>query len=1790
MNTILLQKLFSFTKKTTATTFIGSVVLLCMLVFSNTTQAQVATNYGFSEQGITPAYADLPSNTKTQLITGIWTNAVVNTPIGFTFTFNGSNYTNTNVSANGFITFGATAPAVVTAKPISSSEAYAGTISAFGSDLEVITNYDDPLFPGNQGNSVSKMLTGSSPNQILKIEYRLVRRTPTTTSLMSFQIWLYQTTNVIEIHYDVASHNANVPGEVGLRGLTNTDYNNRSWATGNWPTLPTTTPAGTANTSFMLLRASTTIPVGANRTFRWTPVNCSTPLTPNYTNLLSSSVSLTWGVPAPVPTQYNYEVRTSGAGGSGAAGLTTSGTVAASPANATGLAPGTTYTAYVRSDCGAGGQSAWVACGTFTTLCAPTTVPYTRYIEEGMDVIVPGIPTCMTRQNAGTGNQWVTTPQVGAGFFDEHLIYNFHPTNAANAWVYSQGISMTAGTTYRLSYLYGGSSQFTFITNKMKVMYGAVPQASSMTTLLDDHPTIKTSAFTNVVNFTAPSTGVFYFGFQAYSAANNGELYLDDIEIFTSTCRQPTGVTIPPALVTFNSALVTWTAPTPAPTGGYAYYLSTSPTPPGNSTPPTGVLPAGTTITTLNSLTPSTTYYFWVRGNCGFGEFSEWSTSGTFTTSVAPPAYCIPSGAGFAQDPNGITNVTMGSINNTTGLELPNYYGNYSGLTTNVAQGATVPVSITFRTGWTYNTKIWIDWNNNGSFLDAGEEVYSGTSAAPNPSTLAASFTVPGAQPLGSRRMRIGSTDSVFGTPTIPTPCRTGNYMAYEDYTINVIVAPPALTLNIATSTQCGNTNSPLVTITTPLANFDVYTWSPATGVTGTPATGYTFNSGTTITYILTGSQTSGAFSTNTTTFKYVANDTPTPITIATPSGTVACQSGPPIPLNASGGVVSNITIFSEDFNSGFPATWTSTNASVNGTNTANPAWTVQPNNHNTGYIWGTTISSNDASSFIISNSDAQGNLVPGSQTRTTLTSAPIDLTIGYTAASLSFWHYFRYIGSNDFAYVQVSTTGAGGPYTNLIQYTNTQGAPTNFTQAIINLNPYLGQTIHIRFNYQSNWGWGWAVDNFKVSGSATSAITWTPIAGLFNDAAGSSPYVLNTGANTVYAMPSAATTYTASASTPGPTVCSSTQTVSVTVTPVAIGTLAPLNQSACEVSGFVDIVMSGHAGNVIRWEYADNAAFTLGVMPIANTTTMLPVASFGVFATTRFFRAVVGNGTCNNLFTAAAQVSYPTTTWNGTLWSNGTPDATKKVIYNFVGSLNVTTPLAACSLQIISGNVNVTSTGSFTVTGAVTVSGGSLNFANNASLVQINNVANTGTISYVRNAQPMFKYDYTYWSSPVAAQEFTAFSPFTMLDKYFRWNTAIYNWSTIYAFTFPGPYTTTMTPGLGYIMRAPDGGVPVFTLGTRQTFVGTFTGVPNNGDVSAPIVTAGINKDNLLGNPYPSAIDIDMFIRDTYNDSRIEGTIYLWTHNTPITAMAYNAADFATYNLAGAVGTGGGSAAPGFNATVPGRYVGAGQSFMIEGSVASGNVFFRNTMRSLNNSQFYRNGQEPYRDYVGETNRVWLQISNASQVYKEALVGYFEFATQGYDRGYDGKMINPNTPVNLYSLLDNYKLSIQGRALPFDVNDIVPLGYSTSQTGTLTIKKGEVDGLFEHQDVYLEDKALNIIHDLSTSDYTFVSDAGIFNERFNLRYTNTILGVSDADFTDNAVIVYKKENSIYVETTNIAMESVKIFDTRGRLIKVNNNINDTTTSFKDIHIAQQVLLIHITDVNGTVVTKKIVY
>lgn len=543
----------------------------------------------------------------------------------------------------------------------------------------------------------------------------------------------------------------------------------------------------------------------------------------------------------------------------------------------------------------------------------------------------------------------------------------------------------------------------------------------------------------------------------------------------------------------------------------------------------------------------------------------------------------------------------------------------------------------------------------------------------------------------------------------------------------------------------------------------------------------------------------------------------------------------------------------------------------------------------------------------------------------------------------------------------------------------------------------------------------------------------------------------------------------------------------------------------------------------------------------------------------------------------ATLTVGSGTSVWNGSNWAGDAPDEGKNIIFN--ASYTSSGNLVGCNCTVKSGAaVTIISGNTLTVQNGLTIeSGGNLTINNAASLVQTNDAAvNSGSISILRNTQPVRRYDYTYWSSPVASLTLHNLSPATLSDKYFKYDPTINNWVMI-------PSSEVMIKGKGYIVRAPQ----TFSITGTQVYPATIFGVPNTGNVTIP-VARGIGKTNLIGNPYPSGLDAAMFLNDPANKAAMGGTIYLWTHATaPNASGQYNDGDYAKWNLTGPV------RATSPISLVPTGVIASGQSFFVEAVAGSGNInaVFKNYMRVIgSNNQFFRTQTARTSTVAAvEKHRLWLNLQNTDGAFNQTLVGYLKPASNEIDRDYDGKIFGENSTA-LYSVVSNEKLSIQGRSLPFTEEDIVPLGYNAITAGNLSITLDQVDGLFENQNIYLKDNLLNIVHDLKASAYDFVTAVGTFDDRFEIVYKSESLGVENPVWNANSVVVYNKNKEIFVNAGTNTIAQIRVIDMQGRIIYENKNVNDSEARITSLPISDQVFIVQVQNTEGLKIAKKIIY
>lgn len=541
-------------------------------------------------------------------------------------------------------------------------------------------------------------------------------------------------------------------------------------------------------------------------------------------------------------------------------------------------------------------------------------------------------------------------------------------------------------------------------------------------------------------------------------------------------------------------------------------------------------------------------------------------------------------------------------------------------------------------------------------------------------------------------------------------------------------------------------------------------------------------------------------------------------------------------------------------------------------------------------------------------------------------------------------------------------------------------------------------------------------------------------------------------------------------------------------------------------------------------------------------------------------------------------QTCATSTTWNGSTWSNGTPDKNKNVVFN--GNFTTVANLEACSIQV-NGTAVLTIVSGTNVTvnrGVSIASSANIIVQNNANLIQVEHLNNSGIATVNRNSTPIVRLDYTLWSSPVANQNVLAFSPQTLTNRFYVYNPFT---GTNGAYDAIDPNSNDFIPAKGYLVRAPNN----WSSTVYSNYSGVFTGTFNN-SYFKPVVKKGISGYNAIGNPYPSTISANDFIlKNTFNrgteNQTIDGTLYFWTHTQQAVNGVYPLNNYATYTLLGGTASAAGGATP--NGTIQ-----VGQGFIVNAVVPS-YISFSNEMRLANNgNQFFRAFNSSVVAFNSEEkHRIWLNLKNNSGQFSQVLVGYMNDATNEYDFGIDGLAFG-NQGNNLYSIMDVNKYAVQGRTLPFTDEDVIPLGISIVEPSAYQIEIDTLDGLFlGSQNIYLKDKMLNVLHDLKNSTYTFSSTTGIVEDRFELVFKNELLSNDLVETSD--LIVYQSGDLVHLNSVNDEIQQIEVYDLLGRRVFHKSKVYQTEYSFSVQGFKNQMLVVKVITLNQGMIATKII-
>lgn len=778
----------------------------------------------------------------------------------------------------------------------------------------------------------------------------------------------------------------------------------------------------------------------------------------------------------------------------------------------------------------------------------------------------------------------------------------------------------------------------------------------------------------------------------------------------------------------------------------------------------------------------------------------------------------------------------------------------------------------------------------------------------------------------------------------------------------------------------------------------------------------------------------------------------------------------------------------------------------------------------------------------------------------------------GATSASYT----INNVQASDVAGYRVVITNSAGAALSNYAYLNTMIAVQPLNTPACQNTPVQLQTIANGLNISYQWYSNTTNSNTggAIINGATSGTYSPPV-----DAVGTKYYyavITNNG------QPCATTTTNAAA-------------VNVSLQPVA-GTVTG-STTICPDNS-VQVTVAGYTGN-IQWQQS-----TTGTNGWADVT----MGSGGTTATyttpvltaTMYYRAVLSSGTCPNAITNTVTITVQDTfIWNGSISNNWhvAGNWSCSAIPTLVD--NVVIPLTANQPVVLSGQMalgksltiqadaalTINTNNNITIMNAINIAPtGNIIINSSANLLQ-NDMAttnnNTGNITVLRKSSPLYRLDYTLWSTPVAGQNIFKFSPQTIANRFYTYSSA----SDLYV-TVPNlshTSTSTFDTGVAYLIRMPNSNsTPDYNAGTATLeYPGEFKGVPNSGTINVPVSLAG-QRYNGTGNPYPSAINVWNFI-DANAGNLEDGTLYFWRKKNNSSNSSYASITKFAYTRNIAEGGDTGSAA--FVAGQESNWsVNAGQGFIVRASATASNIIFTNAMRrAANNSQFFRFDNE------FASSKFSINMRSQDGGFSQAVIGYSNMTTDGLDYGWDGVLLGDGS-VAVYTSAEDNDLAIQAKG-EFNSADVVPLSYKTAQAGTYIFEMRSPDGIFaQGQGIFLKDNMAHTVHNIKNADYQFVTESGTFENRFEIIYTNVALGVKDGIINDSNVIIYKKDGNLQLNALNTTLAAAEVYDTRGRLIADLKKINAADATITNLRAEEQVLVVKVTTADGVNVTKKVVY
>ena len=422
--------------------------------------------------------------------------------------------------------------------------------------------------------------------------------------------------------------------------------------------------------------------------------------------------------------------------------------------------------------------------------------------------------------------------------------------------------------------------------------------------------------------------------------------------------------------------------------------------------------------------------------------------------------------------------------------------------------------------------------------------------------------------------------------------------------------------------------------------------------------------------------------------------------------------------------------------------------------------------------------------------------------------------------------------------------------------------------------------------------------------------------------------------------------------------------------------------------------------------------------------------------------------------------------------------------------------------------------------TGAVLNTGNTLTLANGSSLMHgVGTIGAGGSVVgtvRIRRTGTSGSLSYNYWSSPIT----------NATSSVLGGNRYMYNPLNASGSNIIGLLTgwvnasNILTPGRGYI-----------ATGTGSA---NFFGTPNNGTINyGPLALGAFTSFNLIGNPYPSAINASSFV--AANPQIQGGALYFWDDDNS-NGLGYSASDYGVWNGIGFV-------APNSGKTFSGD-IASCQGFFIQANAATP-LTFTNSMRTTQNSSFFD---------ASILERVWVSVTTQENDYNETLIAFKGDATDGLDEHYDALKLKGNQKIAMFTKIGDGDYAINALS-ELSSDKMIQIGIEAIANGPQTLRLNQIDNLPETAQIILEDTKLGVFHNLRNNpDYPYSYDSTTDVLRFRLHFKPEVM------MSANTESCVQNDGQIIISSPSATTWNYAVTNQNGEVISEGNDFSGNKT------------------------------